>query len=390
MGVQSPPEGRIVIVDGKRAMYLFTQFAVDRDPVDLFDCLNPLSWVVDDPAVFKTVEQTAGDSTDWPPTGDPPWRRTYREDVLLVGDPVENELVFDFYRDPDDTFVASTFDLPPDPIGRVEIDRGFCLATRHPGGGSWIKALKIVRLGSEPRDQLATALTEQYSQAWGNMVEAIVEAVADGRGSIDAMPLGRTSAISGSVDPSLFIRVLASTYSHTAADYAKTAVNLISSTALSAWSNILTRSYGLPNLAQDSLEVGWRAFAESARFTQNVLNFLGNFDPGSGALPSLAALVPVMQTEETFWRVATPPAGQKLRPGDLTRLSPERNVIRAEKIVLSPGTVEDQPAIHVVVNTMNVPAGLYAGNIYMDSQSIPIQFYVSQATLIPTASPSTP
>jgi hypothetical protein len=389
MAAETASPTQAVVVDGKAAMWLFTQFGVDCDPIDLFGCLNPIKWQLDDPAVFRTVQQVSGDSTGWPPGGDSPWQRTYREVVLFGGDLLDNELSFEFFQASDGSYVASTFDLAPGAASSVEVDRGFCLATRRSGGGSWIKALKILRLASDPVDQLATALTQEFSEAWGELVQAIVQAEAPGPKTIEPMPLGQTTAISAAIDPSLIVRVLASTYSTAAAEMGKTAVDWVSTTVLNFWSNVLARTYGWSDAAQDTLQISWKIVAESARVTQDVLGFVNNFAPSPGLVPRLSALTPIIQTEESVWRVGTSPAGQTLSSSGLTSLSSDGDVtvIGPDKIVLAATTTsDDQPAVHVVVNTKNAPVGLYGGDIFIGSQRIPLQFYVSQA--MPTSSPS--
>jgi hypothetical protein len=135
---------RRVRVDGRDAVWIFSEFETDAAFDDVADWVDPRHWPDRSPLLFKEMRIVG--ATDPVPIADlrgvEHWHSVFNERVQLVK-PVSTLLHCDFRRDGDRS-AGMTYELAFSPDNEIDVDRGFLLVNRVDDTTNRVRALKIV------------------------------------------------------------------------------------------------------------------------------------------------------------------------------------------------------------------------------------------------------
>ncbi len=140
-----------VVVDGKAATWIFSEFETDAPFAQLARWVDPRNWPDNAPMMFKRMELIGGEITALTGLEVPEhWHGEFLEEVQLV-QRLKTLLHCDYYADPG-TAVGMTYDLTFSVEDQIIVDRGFLLASDIGGGahrvrGSEGRRVRGVELG---------------------------------------------------------------------------------------------------------------------------------------------------------------------------------------------------------------------------------------------------
>ncbi len=374
-----------VTVGGQLAKSVTCEFeiAIKKDLPELFASLNPMLWAEYGGGLFKSVTPVDPDgptpwsrqgSSDRDPSDQGPWRGTYLEKADLAGERLTNVLNFDVTKA--DTYVALTFDLVHSLDGRVEIDRGFFLVNDQ-NNRRRVKALKIIRLADGQKSDFSRVLIDDACPLWGLWIKEVVE--ADDASLVAGS--GSEGSTTGLEAPGA-ARLLAAVYRHRVLDFAKHSTKAYGDYAVEVGSHLVSGSYGRSDAMRDGMHLTWQLARDWVRLGGYVLDFARAVEEESRSGPNpsrgLTALQPI---EQITWPLQG--TGGRVEAGDLKSISPGGTVLPKSRIVVTPTTLRNSPAVQVAIDTTNVPYGMYIGDFEVDGKAVPFQFYVSQAVPAP-------
>ena len=161
-----------VDVEGKQAVWIFTEFETGESLKTLRDWLIPDHWPEWGGEMFKEMRPIG--SVDLRPTPDAAQQThsNYLEVVEIGGHRLETELRCDFKSAP--TWAAMSFDLDRSIGDMLQVDRGYLMAA-DAGGRRHVKALKVVGF----TDTLLNTVATQVCPEWSTWVQ---RAAQGGRG----------------------------------------------------------------------------------------------------------------------------------------------------------------------------------------------------------------
>lgn len=137
---------RRVTVDGRDAVWIFSEFETDAPFESVAQWVDPRNWPDRSPLLFRRMEIVGADQpvaiAEGAAAGDlEHWHSVFHEEVQLVQD-VNTLLHCDFRRDGSRS-AGMTYELTFSPDDEINVDRGFLLVTEV-DGARHVKALKIV------------------------------------------------------------------------------------------------------------------------------------------------------------------------------------------------------------------------------------------------------
>jgi hypothetical protein len=370
-----------VIVDGKQAVWIFSEFETKKSLDKLVTWLTPDDWPSWGSSMFKEMKQVST-RTDVPSATGEQWHANYLEVVSLAGKELNTVLRCDFKRTSE--WAAMTYDLDHSVGDMLQVDRGYLLAY-DVAGMRRVKALKVVGFTNTVLNVLATEVCPE----WGDWVrQATTTAATEVTGR-------STGPKSGAVGDAATTR--SGTTADTAADltqgYAERWVSTVTdmaqfygSYATDVGSRLWSGKYSQADAAQDSTRLflrvardwsqAWQAGTQLAtNFAESEVPATGGADPGSGSLRT---------TEFTKFVVPAQVRDTPVSVTDLVRVGLPAATLKASAVTVEPTTIgPDTDTVTIEADTTDVPCGLYEGSLLLGTSGlqpqVPALFYVSNA-----------
>ena len=164
-----------VIVDGKQAVWIFTEFETGESLEDLRDWLKPEQWPRWGGSMFKEMRRS-GPVQDMPAlSGETQTHANYLEVVELGGHQLETMLHCDIKTTP--RWSAMTYELDYSSGDMLQVDRGYLMAL-DTGAKRLVKALKVVGFTDTRLNTFATTMCPEWG-IWVRRATAVAGAVAE-------------------------------------------------------------------------------------------------------------------------------------------------------------------------------------------------------------------
>jgi len=368
-----------VDVEGKQAVWIFTEFETGEPLKTLRDWLIPEHWPDWGGEMFKEMRPIG--SVDLRPTPDAAQQThsNYLEVVEISGHRLETELRFEFKSSGD--WAAVSYDLDHSIGDMLQVDRGYLMAA-DVGGRRHVKALKVVGFTNTLLNTVATDICPEWS-IWVQRA-AKVAAVQAAGGSVDPTPgsVGDSDPdVSWSPDDAAAgTGGVAEQWIGTVTDMVEFYAPFTVDVTERMWSGTYSRVDAandttrlFQRLARD-WAVAWQAGNQSAANWAEV-----TVRPTAGADPGRSART----TEHTTLLVRARSDKAQVSISDLTRVGRTPATIPASAVTITPPVIQQSGAAYVTIaaDTTNVPCGLYEGALVAGAggKQAPALFYVSHA-----------
>ena len=373
-----------VIVEGKPAVWIFTEFETTQSLSDLSEWLKPDNWPTWGGSMFKEMRPT-GRVVDVPSlAGEVQSHANYLEVVELGGHELETVLHCDIKSTP--TWAAMSYDLDHSVGDMLQVDRGYLMAL-DVAGRRQVKALKVVGFTDTLLNTLATTVCPEWgvwvrratsvaaTQAAGGKVDPTPGSVGDSDPSLSDPDPGGAAAFTGG-----FTEQWVSTVTEMAQFYGEYATDV----GTRMWSG----AYGRTDAAQDSSRLFLRLARDWSRAWQAGMEATANWadaevEPTAGG--DAAAGRNRRTVEHTSLLVPARQKSTAVAITDLTRVGVGSAVLKASDIAVTPSTVDAGASpeyVTVQADTTRVPCGLYQGELILGAsglERVPALFYVSKA-----------
>lgn len=368
-----------VDVEGKQAVWIFTEFETGESLKKLRDWLIPSNWSKWGRVMFKEMKPIS--SLDLRPTpGDEHQIHSkYLEVVEIGGHRLETELRCEFKSAK--KWSATSFDLDRSIGDMLQVDRGYLMVI-DVGGRRHVKALKVVGFTNTLLNTVATEVCPDWS-TWVQRATKASEVRAAG-GSIDPKP-----GSIGDSDPRVswsragaaaFTGGVAEQWIGTVTDMVDFYAPFTADVTERVWSgkysrvdaaNDTTRLF--QRLARD-WSVAWQAGMDSiSNWAEVTVRPTASADPGRSA----------HTREHTTLMVKARTDQARVSVTDLTRVGRKSATIKASEVTITPPAIEKAGRAYVTLqaDTTNVPSGLYQGALVAGAggKEAPALFYVSHA-----------
>lgn len=370
-----------VDVEGKQAVWIFTEFETSESLKTLRDWLIPDHWPDWGGEMFKEMKPIG--SLDLRPTrgGAQQTHSSYLEVVEIGGHRLETELRCEVKSS--EKWAAMSFDLDRSIGDMLQVDRGY-LMVADAGGRRHVKALKVVGFTNTLLNTVATQVCPEWS-VWVQRATQ-VGAVRGAGGSVDPKP-----GSVGDVDPRLswstegaasFSGGVAEQWISTTSDMVDFYAPFTVDVAERLWSG----KYDQMNAANDAnrlfqrlardWSLAWRAGTESvANWAEVTVRPTADADPGRTG----------RTLEHTTLMVKARSDRARVSITDLTRVGPTPATIKSSEITITPPVIEEAGRAYITIqaDTTNLPCGLYEGSLVAGTggKEAPALFYVSHAQL---------
>ena len=387
---------RRVSVDGKDAVWIFSEFETDAPFESVAEWVNPKNWPVRGPMLFKRMELVGANApTEIGSLSPEHWHGLFHEEVQLIGR-VNTLLHCDHWKD--DRSAGMTYDLALSVDRKLDVDRGFLLVN-DVDGVRRVKALKIVGFTDPAWDRMAT-LVCPYWTGW-------VRQAVDGATTSKPIPTGDEPA-AGTGPISDLLKAWIGFFGEAAGEYADLFQDFAERVrserySVSAWVEDATDYW-------DRLARDWaKAWTYGRELLEDVADsgLAADFRPpgpergqGGAAMPLRAAVAgsgtgataraaggvtttsPTVRAESTVFPV--PGLGPNDVPVCTALVSIEEGGVE-----LTPSdidlTVEELEGgvrgVRLSTTNTTAPAGLYVGRLQLDGRDlVPVQIYLSRAT----------
>jgi hypothetical protein len=373
-----------VIVEGKPAVWIFSEFETDEPLPGLVAWLKPQDWPKWGSRMFKKMTQL-GDRTNVRADAGKQWHAKFLEVVSLMGVELNTVLSCDFRQTAD--WAAMTYDLDHSVGNVLEVDRGFLLAV-DVAGRRQVKALKIVGFTNTVIDIAATTVCPDWTD-W--IREATKEAERRDPSSGTDPTHGAVGDDTGGASRRMTDDATAFTQG-----YASQWVECVSGMAdfygrytTDVGSRLLGGDYKQKDAAEDSTRLFWRLARDWSRAWQagaEVMARVAEADVPPVAGDDPAGGQPQRTTEYTTVLVPSPPQSQPVAVTDFRRIAVHSDTLAASAFRVEPteiGPDGDTASVRIEAETTNVPAGLYEGNVLVgrsgSQRSTPALFYAGKA-----------
>ena len=373
-----------VDVEGKQAVWIFTEFETGEPLKSLRDWLIPEHWPEWGGEMFKEMRPIG--SVDLRPTPDAAQQThsEYLEVVEIGGHRLETELRCEFKSAP--AWAAMSFDLNRSIGDMLQVDRGYLMAA-DVGGRRHVKALKVVGFTDTLLNTLATQVCPEWS-IWVQRAAKVAEVQAAG-GAVDPTPgsVGdsdpRVSGPAG--DTAGFTGGVAEQWISTVTDMVQFYAPYTADVTERLWSG----RYGQQDAANDSTRLFQRLARDWSRAWQAGMDSVSNWAevtvrPTVGADPGRRSRT----TEHTTLLVRARSDKAQVSISDLTRVGRRAATIKGSDITITPPVIEEAGPAYVTIkaDTTNLPCGLYEGALVAGAggKQAPALFYVSHAQPVGT------
>lgn len=374
-----------VIVEGKQAVWIFSEFETDEALPQLVAWLTPDDWPKWGGGMFKEMKPV-GPRTNVPTAAGEQWHANYLEVVSLAKQELHTVLACDFQKTT--SWAAMTYDLDHSVGGRLQVDRGFLSAVDR-GDSRQVKALKVVGFTDTVNNALATMVCPAWSQWIQKATTNAARLVAGGRlgPTNGAVGDGASAAPSGAADEeaAAFTEGYAKQWVDEVNDMAQFYGGYATDVGSRLWSGV----YKQTDAAEDSTRLFLRLARDWSRAWQSGTDLAARLATADVSASGAVRVPGGARQKTTECTTVLAPAPAKPAPvsiTDLTRMSIDASKIPAAALTVSPESVGPTPnpaAIQVTADTTNFPSGLYSGSLRIGTpgsqQESPALFYVSKA-----------
>jgi hypothetical protein len=368
-----------VDVEGKQAVWIFTEFETKESLKTLRDWLIPDHWPTWGGEMFKEMRPLGSLNLRSSRAGAKQTHSNYLEVVEIGGHRLETELRCEFKSA--ERWAATSFDLERSIGDMLQVDRGYLMVV-NAGGRRHVKALKVVGFTNTLLNTIATQMCPEWS-TWVQRATQVT-AVQAGGGSVSPTP-----GSVGDSDPRVswstegagaFTGGVAEQVIGTVTDMMEFYGPFVSDVSERVWSG----HYGQQDLANDSSRLFQRLARDWSLAWQTGLDGVSNWAevtvrPTAGADPGRTART----VEHTTLMVKARSDDARVSITDLTRVGDTAATIKASEITITPPIIEQAGRAYVTIqaDTTRVPAGLYEGELVAGTggKEAPALFYVSHA-----------
>jgi hypothetical protein len=369
-----------VDVEGKQAVWIFTEFETSESLKTLRDWLIPDHWPSWGGEMFKEMRPLG--SLDLRPSrsGAKQTHSNYLEVVEIGGHRLETELRCDYKSA--ERWAATSYDLNRSIGDMLQVDRGYLMVVDI-GGRRHVKALKIIGFTNTLLNTVATDVCPEWS-TWVQRATAVSAVQAKGGGS-------PTPGSIGDSDPRLswsaqgaaaFTGGVAQQWIETMTDMMDFYGPFLSDVGERVWSG----HYGQPDVANDTSRLFQRLARDWSRAWQTGMDGVSNWAevnvrPTADADPGRSART----VEHTTLMVKARSDDARVSITDLTRVGETAATIPSSEFTITPSVIEKAGRAYVTIQaeTAEFPAGLYEGSLVAGTggKQAPALFYVSHAQL---------
>jgi hypothetical protein len=368
-----------VDVEGKQAVWIFTEFETGESLKTLRDWLIPTHWPEWGGEMFKEMKPISSLNLRATPDDEHQIRSKYLEVVEIGGHRLETELRCEFKSAK--KWAATSFDLDRSIGDMLQVDRGY-LMVADVGGRRHVKALKVVGFTNTLLNTVASEVCPEWS-IWVQRA-AKVSAVQAAGGSIDPKPRSV-----GDADPRVswstagaaaFTGGVAEQMIGTVKDMAEFYAPFTADVTERVWSG----RYSRVDAANDTGRLFQRLARDWSLAWQSGMDSISNWAevtvrPTAGANPGRSART----VEHTTLLVKAGSDQSRVSVTDLTRLGDTSATIKASEVAITPPVIEEAGPAYVTLqaDTTNVPCGLYEGALVAGAggKEAPALFFVSHA-----------
>jgi hypothetical protein len=370
-----------VDVEGKQAVWIFTEFETSESLKTLRDWLIPDHWPDWGGEMFKEMKPIG--SLDLRPTRGSAQQThsNYLEVVEIGGHRLETELRCEIKSS--EKWAAVAFDLDRSIGDMLQVDRGY-LMVADAGGRRHVKALKVVGFTNTLLNTVATQVCPEWS-VWVQRATQVGAVQAAG-GSTDPKPRSV-----GDSDPrvswsregaSAFAGGVAEQWINTASDMMDFYAPFTVDVGERFWSG----KYDRVDAASDASRLFQRLARDWSVAWQQGMEYIANWAevtvrPTAGADPGRSARI----TEHTTLMVKARSDKARVSISDLQRVGRVAATIPSSEITITPPVIDEAGRAYVTIqtDTTNVPCGLYEGVLVAGTggKQAPALFYVSHAQL---------
>ncbi len=371
-----------VDVEGKQAVWIFTEFETEEPLATLRDWLIPDNWPDWGGAMFKEMRPIG--PVDLRPTRSNAQQThaTYLEVVEIGGHRLETELRCELKSTKD--WAAMSYDLDRSIGEMLQVDRGYLMAA-DVCGRRHVKALKVVGFTNTLLNTVATEVCPEWSVWVQRAVNKEAKELAGGSdptpGSVGDSGPTDTSSDDGTAG---FTGGVAEQLIGTVTDMVEFYAPFTVDVTERVWSG----RYGPVDAANDTSRLFQRLARDWSRAWQvgrdNVQQWSeASVRPTAEADPGRTG----RSIEHTTLVVEARSGKARVSVSDLTRVGRRAATIKGSEVKITPPAVEDAGCAYVTLeaDTTNVPCGLYEGELVAGAggEQSPALFYVSHAQASP-------
>ncbi len=367
-----------VDVEGKQAVWIFTEFETEEPLSTLREWLVPDHWPDWGSGMFKDMRPIGPVALRPPRSNSQHTQGKYLEVVEIEGHRLETELHCELKSTKD--WAAVSYDLDRSIGDMLVVDRGYLMAA-DVGGRRHIKALKVVGFTNTLLNTVATEVCPEWSESVRSAVSHETKVL---EGGTDPTPgsVGDSDSDDASSNQrfATFTGGIAEQWVATVTDM----VEFYAPYTVDVGERLSSGRYTQQDAANDGTRLfqrlardwsrAWQAGVQNAAyFAESTVRPTAAADPGRSG----------RTVEHTSLMVEARSPKARVSISDLTRISDSPAVIRATDVKISPAVVEDAGAAYVTIeaDTTNVPCGLYEGALVAGAGGAqsPALFYVSHA-----------
>ena len=389
-----------VDVDGKTAVWLFSEFETDAPFESVAGWVDPVNWPKRSPMVFKSMKPLGAGVEDLPGNraGRVAWHGNFEETVTLAKE-LRTELHIDFTR-VDGLFAGSTYELRRSIDNEIDVDRGFLLVNEL-GESRNVKCLKVVGFTDDYWDLQAL---DWACLGWTHFIKEAVRGGTKSDPTGPQRPQGDYKLQDVAADWFDCVSEAGQRYVKRTSEWVERARHgydfdsAVRDTAAlwisiaREWSNATAEAYA--NLQRLAAGAGAPVDDDplfAALFTPDAAPAAadaGTDRPLSAAEPGYRATMlnqgftagtPGFEGATIAWPGLV--GDETLECTDMVRLGAQRTVVPKSSLRLSTVPVGDRwYGVHLEMPVAGLPAGLYIGDVTADKRTRAFQIYVSRAT----------
>ncbi len=367
-----------VDVEGKQAVWIFTEFETGESLKSLRDWLVPDHWPDWGGEMFKEMRPIGPVDLRPTPGGLQQTHAKYLEVVEIGGHRLETELRCELKSAKD--WAAMSYDLDRSIGDMLQVDRGYLMAA-NVGGRRHVKALKVVGFTNTLLNTAAT----QVCPEWSIWVQRAVKVEATKTvGGVDPTPgsVGdaNPTVSSSDEDVATFTGGMAEQWIDTVTDMVEFYAPYTADVTERVWSG----RYSRVDAANDTSRLFQRLARDWSRAWQAGMESVQNWSeatvrPTAGADPGRSGRT-VEHTTLMVWARADK---ARVSISDLTRIGRTPATIKASDVTITPPVIDEAGPAYVTIqaDTTKVPSGLYEGALVAGAggRESPALFFVSHA-----------
>jgi hypothetical protein len=361
---------RVVTVNGKQAVWLFSEFETEKSLDALVGWLKPEDWPIWGGAMFKQMVEVS--PKKYGPGEE--WQATYLEVVELPGLPGQPDQELRTLLRCDvgtgNGWAAMTYDLDHSVDNKLQVDRGFLLAVEVANKRRQVKALKVVSF----TNPLQTLAVQFMGERWTNWIKDAINVAANDVHKEPSVghhgPGGSRVTLDSAPD---YYKDQANQWTDCVTDMAQ----FYSGYATDVGSRLYSGEYNQADAAQDSSRLFLRLARDWSRLWRAGWEMADAFadadvPPTTGGEPT---------TDYTDVVVPAPAQPTRVSVSDLVKVGLEDTKLNPSHIEVSPGSVGHGPGLATIrlkAHPRAGPCGLYAGDLHVVSAH-PAFVYISKA-----------